>query len=86
MTPVNMTRSQLAAMIDHAILRPQATAAEVRAGCEAARRCGVASACVRPCDVPLAAELLTGSGVAVCTVIAFPHGATNTSAKAAEAA
>ncbi len=72
-------------MIDHAVLAPQAGLAELSAGCELAAGCGAASLCVRPCDVADAARQLAGSGVAVGTVIGFPHGAVHTSTKVAEA-
>lgn len=61
------------------------TVADVRAGCEQARAYEIASVCVRPCDVPLAASVLAGaSRTVVCTVIGFPHGTTSTAAKVAE--
>ncbi len=64
----------LAPYLDHTLLRPDCTAAEIRQLCQEARDHGFASACVPPCYVALAAELLEGSGVAVCTVIGFPLG------------
>jgi deoxyribose-phosphate aldolase len=76
----------LAGMIDHALLHPTLTDAEVRAGCDLACSYAVASACVRPCDVPLAAECLAGSAVAVGTVIGFPHGSNATEIKRLETA
>jgi deoxyribose-phosphate aldolase len=75
----------LARMIDHTLLRQDATEEMIRELCaEAAQYC-FASVCVNPCFVPLAAELLQASGVAVCTVIGFPLGASQTSIKAIEA-
>ena len=76
---------QLAGMIDHAVLSPTATAADVAAGCEVAVRWSVACVCVRPCDVDVAAKLLAGTGVATGTVVGFPLGTTSTEAKIAEA-
>lgn len=64
----------LAPYLDHTLLRPDCTAAEIRQLCQEARDHGFASACVPPCYVALAAGLLAGSGVAVCTVISFPLG------------
>ncbi|OGX81196.1 deoxyribose-phosphate aldolase [Hymenobacter coccineus] len=64
----------LAPYLDHTLLRPDCTAAEIRQLCQEARAHGFASACVPPCYVALAAELLEESGVAVCTVIGFPLG------------
>jgi deoxyribose-phosphate aldolase len=75
----------IARLIDHSLLGPTLTDAELRAGCELARRYGVAAVCIKPYAVPLAAELLAGSGVAVCTVIGFPHGGHSTEIKVAEA-
>jgi deoxyribose-phosphate aldolase len=73
-------------MIDHALLHPTLTDAELRAGCELARRYRVASVCVKPYAVKLAAEALRGSGVAVGTVIGFPHGGNTTEVKLFETA
>jgi len=67
--------SEMASFIDHAVLRPDLTEADIR---EAASMCmdyGVASLCVRPCDVRLAAALLAESNVPVSCVLSFPHGA-----------
>ena len=80
-----ITVAQLAKTIDHALLRPEMTEAEVTAGCELAARYHIASVCVKPCDVALAARLLAESDVAVGTVIGFPHGGSTTAVKAAEA-
>lgn len=80
-----ITYAQLAKVIDHSLLKPELTEAEVIAGCELAKRYHVASVCAKPCDVPLAAKLLAGSDVAVGTVIGFPHGNSTTAVKVAEA-
>ena len=80
-----ITYAELAKVIDHSLLKPELTEAEVRAGCELARRYHVASVCAKPCDVALAAELLAGSDVAVGTVVGFPHGNSTTAVKVAEA-
>ena len=71
--------------IDHTILKPQATQAEVRKLCEQAKEKQFSSVCVNPCHVALCRELLKGSGVAVCTVIGFPLGANTSAVKALEA-
>jgi deoxyribose-phosphate aldolase len=76
---------QVAKTIDHSLLRPELGTDEVRAGCELARELNVASVCVKPCDVKLAAELLAGSEVKVSTVIGFPHGSSTSAVKAFEA-
>jgi deoxyribose-phosphate aldolase len=78
--------ADLAPLIDHTILKPDATAAEVLPLCAEARQYHFHSVCVNPIHVRLVAGELAGSGVATCSVIAFPFGATTTAAKAAEAA
>jgi len=88
MTSLNsktITLKQLAKTIDHSLLRPELTDAEVIAGCELAKKYDVASVCVKPCHVPLAARVLQGSDVRVSTVIGFPHGSNCTEIKVAEA-
>ncbi len=80
-----ITYEQLAKVIDHSLLKPELTRADVIAGCALARKYNVASVCVKPCHVRLAAEQLKGSDVKVGTVIGFPHGAHLTAIKVAEA-
>lgn len=80
-----ITLSELAKTIDHALLRPEMTDTDIIAGCELAHRYHVASVCVRPSDVALAAKVLAESDVAVGTVIGFPHGSSTTAVKVAEA-
>lgn len=80
------TYEELAGMIDHSLLHPTMTDAEIRAGCELAARYRVASVCVKPYAVRLAAEWLRGSGVAVGCVIGFPHGNAATEVKRFETA
>ncbi|MCK5892328.1 deoxyribose-phosphate aldolase [Aeromicrobium sp.] len=77
--------AEIAALIDHAILKPELTRAEVDADLDLAAKYGIFSVCVRPSDVSHAVQRLAGSGVAVGTVIGFPHGTTSTSTKVAEA-
>ncbi|WP_327582403.1 deoxyribose-phosphate aldolase [Nonomuraea sp. NBC_00507] len=79
------TVADIAKMIDHSLLRPELTDDDVRAGCDLAARYAVASVCVKPCDVTLAATRLDGTGVATGTVIGFPHGSSSSRTKAAEA-
>ena len=73
-----------AGTIDHSLLRPEFTLDEVRAGCELAAKYEVASVCVRPADVTLAAQILRGGPVAVGTVVSFPHGGATTATKVFE--
>ncbi len=80
-----MSESSIAALIDHSLLHPTLTDAELRAGCELARRLSVASVCIKPYAVRLAAEILAGSPVRVGTVIGFPHGSHATEVKVFEA-
>lgn len=74
----------LAAMIDHTLLKADATRDEVLALCYEARQYKFASVCVNPGWVKTASEALTGSGVKVCTVVGFPLGATTTLSKVME--
>ena len=80
-----MKAREIAEMIDHSLLRPELSTTQVREGCRLARAYNVASVCVRPCDVLLAAEELSGSGVRVTTVVGFPHGCHRTETKVVEA-
>ncbi|MEI8095446.1 MAG: deoxyribose-phosphate aldolase [Spirochaetales bacterium] len=80
-----MTVSDLAKMIDHSLLHPTMTEKDLTEGCLLAARYQVASVCIKPYAVPLACRLLAGSGVAVGTVIGFPHGGNTTGIKVAEA-
>ena len=80
-----ITYPELAKVIDHSLLKPELTESDVQAGCELAKQYHVASVCVKPSDVSLAAKLLAGSDVAVGTVISFPHGNSTTAIKVAEA-
>jgi deoxyribose-phosphate aldolase len=81
-----MNKKQMAAMIDHTILKAVATRQDVEKLCAEAVAHGFASVCVNPIHVPLAAKLLAGSSVEVCTVVGFPLGATSYKIKAQEAA
>ena len=74
-----------AKFIDHTLLKPTATQAQIKQLCQEARRYGFASVCVNPCRVALAKKELAGSNVKVCTVIGFPLGANTSAAKAYEA-
>ena len=76
--------SELAKMIDHSLLHPTMTDAELKKGCEIAREYNVASVCIKPYAIPLAVEALKGSEVLVGTVIGFPHGNSTIEIKAAE--
>jgi deoxyribose-phosphate aldolase len=79
-----MNKKEIAKMIDHSLLHPAMSDAELRAGCELAKKYDVASVCIKPYAVKMAAELLAGSDVAVGTVVGFPHGNSTVYIKAAE--
>ncbi len=79
------TGAALAAVLDHTLLKPEATEAQVRALAREAAEHGFACAMVNPAWVPLAAETLAGTGTRVGTVLGFPLGASLTVTKAAEA-
>lgn len=81
-----MTRAEFAKFLDHTLLRPDSTRRDARRICEEAKTHGFAAVCVLPSWVVDAAEILEGSGVAVCTVVGFPHGNAPAAAKAAETA
>lgn len=80
-----LTYRDLAKMIDHSLLQPVLTDAELEEGCRIARAYDVASVCIKPYAVGLAATLLAGSTVAVGTTVGFPHGGHTTAVKVAEA-
>ena len=78
------TVAQIAAAIDHSVLKPNSLSSEVVAACELAAQVNTASVCIRPIDVPLAVASLADSSVPVCTVIGFPHGTSTTATKVFE--
>ncbi|MCM3725179.1 deoxyribose-phosphate aldolase [Neobacillus cucumis] len=79
-----MAVTNIAAMIDHTLLKPDATKKQIEILCQEARDHKFFSVCVNPAWVSTAKELLNGSGVKICTVIGFPLGATTTETKAFE--
>ncbi|HBR58232.1 MAG TPA: deoxyribose-phosphate aldolase [Blastocatellia bacterium] len=79
------TAHDWASLIDHTLLKPEASEADIRRLCSEAAQFGFASVCVNPAWVGKAAEFLEGTGVPVCTVIGFPLGATLSDVKAYEA-
>lgn len=82
----SISPGDMAKYIDHTILRPDATTADIRKLCEEAAHYGFAAVCVNPIFVGAAVKLLVGTGVKVCTVAGFPLGASTTGMKAREAA
>lgn len=81
-----MTRTELAALIDHSALRPDVTDRDILALCEEAKRYGFYSVCINGRFVPLAAAALRDSAVRVCAVVGFPLGAATTRSKCQETA
>lgn len=78
--------NELNRMIDHTLLKPEATAAQIAKLCAEAKEYNFMSVCVNPTWVQTSADLLKGSGVKVCTVIGFPLGANTTAVKSFETA
>src|ERR1700730_15163011 len=74
-----------AGLIDHTLLKPEASRDDIRKLCQEAARFRFASVCINPWNVPLAAEMLRGTTVKVCTVVGFPLGATLPQVKIHEA-
>lgn len=79
-----ITPNELAAMIDHTLLKPEATSGEIEALCKEAMEYGFKSVCINPGYVFLARNLLKGSRVKVCTVVGFPLGAITAKSKVFE--
>lgn len=79
------TKKEIAKAIDHAVLKPFATDKDIIDGCRMCNERGVASMCVRPTDVALAAKELKDSKVDVSMVVGFPHGSNRTEVKTLEA-
>ena len=81
---MDYTYTDIAKMIDHSLLNPIMTDKIMKEGCNIAARYDVASVCIKPYAVPLAARLLKGTTVEVGTTIGFPHGGHTTATKVAE--
>jgi deoxyribose-phosphate aldolase len=84
-TDPNHTRDAVARLIDHTLLRADATPAEIARLCDEAAGNGFVAVCVNPAWVSLAVRRLAGTSVTVCTVAGFPLGATTTEVKRVEA-
>ena len=83
---MTMTRIELARLIDHSVLKPEAVEADVQSGADTVRTWQIGYFCVQPCWVSLAARRLAGTTAMVASVIGFPHGADRTDVKARAAA
>jgi len=78
------TQEQIVALIDHTLLKPEATRADLETCIKTAIEADVKAMCIRPMDVAYSAKALVGSSVLLCTVIGFPHGTVTTATKVAE--
>jgi deoxyribose-phosphate aldolase len=78
------TQDQIVALIDHTLLKPEATQADLETCIKTAIEADVKAMCIRPMDVAYSAKALVGSSVLLCTVIGFPHGTVTTATKVAE--
>jgi len=81
-----MTRSELAQMLDHSVLKPEATEHDIRAGADVVRAWWIGYYCVQPCWVELAVRALAGTEAKIVSVVGFPHGCDRSDAKANVAA
>ena len=82
---LTLTLLDLSKMIDHSLLHPTMTDAEIAAGLKLAKEHNVATACIKPYSIPQAVQHLAGTDVKVCPVIGFPHGNSTTEVKVFEA-
>ena len=78
------TQEQIVALIDHTLLKPEATQADLETCIKTAIAADVKAMCIRPMDVAHSAKALEDSSVLLCTVIGFPHGTVTTATKVAE--
>lgn len=83
---ISVSLPKLAKMIDHSLLHPTMTDAEIQTGLELSRSYNVATACIKPYSIQHAQRILNGSDVKICAVIGFPHGNSVTTIKVMEAA
>jgi len=81
-----ITRAELARLLDHSVLKPEATEQQIREGADVVRAWQIAFYCVQPCWVRLAKDLLAGTEARVVSVIGFPHGCDRSEVKAKAAA
>jgi deoxyribose-phosphate aldolase len=81
-----MTRSELARLLDHSVLKPEATEHDVRAGADIVRGWRIGYYCVQPCWVAFAAQAVAGTEARIVSVVGFPHGCDRPEVKASAAA
>ncbi|HEX8010720.1 MAG TPA: deoxyribose-phosphate aldolase [Casimicrobiaceae bacterium] len=77
-----LTRAELARLLDHSVLRPEATDREIRAGADIVRHWRIGFYCVQPCWVRLASDALAGTAARIVSVVGFPHGCDRADVKA----
>lgn len=80
------TIQDIAKMIDHSLLHPTMTDADIKKGCELAKKYEVATVCIKPYAIPMVKEWMADSEVGICPVIGFPQGNSTTAIKVQEAA
>jgi len=85
MATITISLGQIAKYIDHSLLHPTMTDAEIDAGLQVAKEYNVATACIKPYSIPAARKALARTDVKICSVIGFPHGNSTTAMKLAEA-
>jgi deoxyribose-phosphate aldolase len=81
-----MTQTELARLLDHSVLKPEATERDIHAGAAIVRTWRIGFYCVQPCWVKVAAEALSGTDARVVSVVGFPHGGDHSGVKARAAA
>ena len=81
-----LTRREMARLLDHSVLKPEATATDIEAGVDVVRAWSIGYYCVQPCWISLAARALAGSNAKVASVVGFPHGVDRADVKASAAA
>jgi deoxyribose-phosphate aldolase len=81
-----MTRTELARLLDHSVLKPESTEHDIRSAADLVRALGIGFYCVQPYWVSLAAETISGAGPIVVSVVGFPHGCDTGEVKARAAA
>ncbi len=81
-----MTRSELARILDHSVLKPESTEKDILTGANLVREWGIGFYCVQPSFVSVAADVLRGSDARIVSVVGFPHGCDRSGVKARAAA
>ena len=85
MAKIKVTLGSIAKLIDHSLLHPTMTDAEIEEGLTISKTYNVGAACIKPYSIPSARKALVGTDVLICSVIGFPHGNSTTSIKVTEA-